>query len=133
MNGDPSLGLNHSALPKHVQEWDTTVEILWNAWLFWNQFRAPTLGVIIGNPGSSTYWPETGIKAGGSYTSHAQAMTKLSSSASVGWGLMLDALMHEIGLLSRTMGVARSLQTLKVMLLKWPREPYHGFLKHFAG
>ncbi|CAD7966486.1 unnamed protein product [Amoebophrya sp. A120] len=134
--GDPSQGLNVTNLPKHVQEWDTSVDILWNAWLFWNQFRSPTLGVVIGNPGQATYWPETGLKAvknGGSYASHAQAMTKLSSSASVGWGLMLDALMHEIGLLSRTMAVARSLQTLRVLLLKWPREPYHGFLNHFAG
>ena len=54
-------------------------------------------------------------------------------SASQGWGLIVDAIAAEIGILSRDTAEIRALETLEAIRDNWPRDPMgHGWFHWFT-
>ena len=54
------------------------------------------------------------------------------SAASTGWGLMIDAVAAETGLISKKLARAQAKQTLENINTKWPRDN-RGWFCHYTG
>ena len=70
----------------------------------------------------------TGFYCDGQSTTRVSTCSGFFSAASTGWGLMIDAVAAETGLLSRDMAKSRAKHTMESINNSWPRDARGWFV-----